>query len=125
MLKNSIDNSNHFFVVFADKITMSQDKTILLMVLLFVAGALFFVVGLYLHSNSFLERLADSMGNEEKGKRIKKVGKICALISMGIGAFSIVCGGLIKLFPQIIMMLSLLYVFLMMICLLGIVFLLK
>lgn len=104
---------------------MSQDKTILLMVLLFVAGVLFLVVGFYLNTNSFLDKLAQSTGNEEKGRRIKRVGKICASISMGIGAFSIVCGGVIKLFPQIIMMLSLLYVFLMMACLIVIVFLLK
>lgn len=104
---------------------MSEYKLILLMILLFVVGALFFVVGMYLNTNSFLDKLARATGSEEKGQKIKRGGKICAFISMGIGAFSIVCGGLIKLFPQIVMILSLLYVFLMMICLAIIVFLLK
>ena len=75
---------------------MSEYKLILLMVLLFVVGALFFVVGVYLNTNSFLDKLARATGSEEKGQRIKRGGKICAFISMGIGAFSIVCGGLIK-----------------------------
>lgn len=74
------------------------------------AGLSFLICGIYLGSESFLDKLSESRADAEEKRRLVHSGKICSLTASAIGMFTIVCGIVTAVFPAIFPYLALIYV---------------
>lgn len=89
---------------------MDEKKLILVMVLFIIFGLVFIIAGLYFSSEKYLSKIAESVLDEKKSKQIKKTGKLCGYVSISIGSFTIFCGIICKVLPQLFSVMSLFYV---------------
>lgn len=74
------------------------------------AGLSFLICGIYLGSESFLSKLAESRADAEEQRRLVHSGKTCSLTASAIGMFTIVCGIITAIFPAVFPYLALVYV---------------
>lgn len=74
------------------------------------AGLSFLICGIYLGSESFLDKLSESRADAEEQRLLVHSGKTCSLTACAIGMFTIVCGIVTAVFPSIFPYLALVYV---------------
>ena len=73
------------------------------------------VCGFYFMSEGFLNSLRESREDEESRRLAEYSGRLCGQVATGIGALTIFCGIMTKVFPQIFHFLALFYVIALMI----------
>lgn len=73
------------------------------------------VCGFYFMSEGFLNSLKESREDEESRRLAEYSGRLCGQVATGIGALTIFCGIMTKVFPQIFHFLALFYVIALMI----------
>ena len=73
------------------------------------------VCGFYFMSEGFLNSLRESRKDEESRRLAEYSGRLCGQVATGIGALTIFCGIMTKVFPQIFHFLALFYVIALMI----------
>lgn len=85
-------------------------KESIILIAFLICGILFLLAGMYFLSNKFLQSLQEAASSPEKQKAALLSGKISGYVSLGIGGFTVFCGIITKLMPQIFQYLAIAYV---------------
>lgn len=94
---------------------LTDGKALIILICFSVVGIIFMAAGFYFMSDGFLKSLKESREDEKSRKQIECSGKLCGQVAMGIGALTVFCGVMTKVFPQIFHFLALFYVIALMI----------
>lgn len=89
---------------------MNNTKILVIMISFIFVGIIFFCFGMVFLSGKFLNFMGKLFTNEDKNKKSINSSNVCGYISLGIGALTIFCGIMAKLFPQIFAYFALFYV---------------
>lgn len=94
---------------------LTDEKALVVLICFAAAGLVFMVCGFYFMSEGFLNSLRESREDEESRRLAEYSGRLCGQVATGIGALTIFCGIMTKMFPQIFHFLALFYVIALMI----------
>lgn len=89
---------------------MTAQKATIILIAFCLCGLVFMALGLFLKSQKYLNSLQASFDTPQKAQDAVKSGKLCGSIAMGIGGFTLICGIITKLMPELFSYLALVYV---------------
>ncbi|MBQ1795862.1 MAG: hypothetical protein II110_09295 [Treponema sp.] len=89
---------------------MTPVKATIILITFCICGLLFCAIGLYFKSKKYLGALQEASATPEKANFAKAACILCGNISIGLGGFTIICGIITKLMPELFSYLALTYV---------------